>query len=297
MRLLPTSSRPRRRAGALLLRLIALLVVVCAPGWVWAFTPPALDGHVTDPSRQLPADVERALEAKLAAFKVETTDEVAVFVVPSLGGEPVEDVAYQTFKAWRLGDAAKDNGVLFVWAPAERKVRIETGRGIGDRLTDVGSSRILREVVTPQLKAGKNPEAITAGVDAILSTLRRQPGAPGATSAADDEDASHAWIGLVIGLVIVGTVIAMFIVILVVVIKAVQRANGAGQHRGGHGAGWTGAGYDASHGPSSHRTWGSSYDGGSSDGGGSSWDSGSSGGGDFSGGGGDSGGGGSSDSY
>jgi len=297
MRPLPTSSRPRRRAGALLLRLIALLVVLCAPGWVWAFTPPALEGHVTDPSRQLPPDVEQALEGKLAAFKAETTDEVAVFVVPSLGGEPVEDVAYQTFKAWRLGDAAKDNGVLFVWAPTERKVRIETGRGIGDRLTDVGSSRILREVVTPQLKAGKNPEAITAGVDAILAALRRQAPPPAPAGAAAEEDDGDAWIGLLIGLVVLGTVVGMFVAFLVVLIKAIQRANGTGARRGGPGAGWTGTGYDASHGPTSHRTWGSSYESGSSDGGGSSWDSGSSGGSDFSGGGGDSGGGGSSDSY
>jgi len=65
--------------------------------------------------------------------------------VPSLGGEPIEDIAYTTFNTWKIGQHGADNGVLLVLAPGDRRVRIETGKGVGGALTDLQANDISTE--------------------------------------------------------------------------------------------------------------------------------------------------------
>jgi uncharacterized protein len=153
-----------------LCRLVILALALLVPAWAWAFTPPPIEGHVTDPSHRLPPAAEAAL---------------AVFVAPSLGGETIEDVAHATFNTWGVGAKGKDNGVLLVWAPAERKLRIETGLGIGDRLPDVRASRIIRDVITPRFQEEEYARGIDHGTDAIVDALRGRPFVPGAGAPGD----------------------------------------------------------------------------------------------------------------
>lgn len=142
-----------------------------------AFALPAQQGAVTDTAGKLTAEDDRALEQTIAAYRTRTGNEIAVLVVGSLEGANIEDLAYEAFNTWGIGQKGKDNGVLIVIAPTERKVRIETGKGVGDRLTDLESSHILRQQVTPRLKEGKIRAAIEAGEAAIEAALD-EPVAP-----------------------------------------------------------------------------------------------------------------------
>ncbi len=251
--------------GPALRRLFVLALVLLAPSWAWAFVPPAIEGHVTDPGRRLAPTARAALEEKLARFLTETGDHVAVFVAPSLMGETVEDVAYATFNGWGIGAKGKDNGVLLVWAPTERKLRIETGMGLGDRLPDVRASRIIRDVITPRFKEEDYPAGLDQGVEAIFDALRGRPfvpgsGAPGDAPApvAGEPPAPMAlWKKIAIGLAVLAYAVFM--------IRRASRPGGLGPGGGGGS---------------------SSHDSSSSSGGGS-----------YSGGGGRSGGGGASGSY
>ena len=74
--------------------------------------------------------------------------------------------------SWKLGQKGKDNGVLLVVVPSERKMRIEVGYGLEGRLTDVHSNRIIRNVLAPRFKAGDFDGGIEDGVKAILANLR-----------------------------------------------------------------------------------------------------------------------------
>ena len=136
-----------------------------------AYVPPPIAGHVTDPGARLTPDEAARLNDKLAAFRACSTHEVAVFLPSSLEGGTVEDVAYTTFNTWHVGKAGADNGVLLVVAMAEHRVRIETGKGVGDRITDVQSARILESEVTPRLKAGQIFAAIDRGTTEIGKLL------------------------------------------------------------------------------------------------------------------------------
>jgi uncharacterized protein len=160
---------PRARSLALLLAFVALLLF--GRPAAAAFVPPPITGHVTDTAGKLTRDERLALDKKLEDYRLCSLHEVAVLVTGSLDGETVEDVAFKTFRAWKVGRKKEDDGVLLVLAPKERKLRIETGKGVGGSLTDVQSARILADHVKPHLKDDATFAALDEGTTAIGAAL------------------------------------------------------------------------------------------------------------------------------
>jgi uncharacterized protein len=157
---------------------LALLAFFLGGPLALAYTPPPLVGAVNDGASLLTPGERSTLESRLKTHRDAHGDEIVVFTVPSLGGESIEDVAYGAFNTWKIGQKGKDNGVLLVIAPKERKTRIETGKGLGHKITDLQSKQILSERVGPRLKEGKNYEGIAAGVESIVSLLTGGPLVP-----------------------------------------------------------------------------------------------------------------------
>lgn len=152
--------------------LFAFLAVLFVSGAALAaYAPPARTGFVTDPGHKLGKPGAEAISAKLGRYQACSTNEIAVFLPTSLAGNSIEDVAYTTFNTWKLGLAAKDNGVLLVVAEAERKAFIATGKGVGGDLPDIEAFHILRDHVTPNMKGGYVFRAIDEGTTAIGNAL------------------------------------------------------------------------------------------------------------------------------
>lgn len=161
-----------RALRAAVLSLVAVALLALSPARALAaFTPPPLDSHVVDTAGKLSRAEKLRLDRKLAEIRQKTGFAVVAFLVGSLEGETIEDVAYQTFNTWKVGEKGLDDGVLLVIAPAERKTRIETGKGVGGALTDLQSNDILREVVAPLLKEDRFYEAVDRGTIAIADAL------------------------------------------------------------------------------------------------------------------------------
>ena len=80
----------------------------------------------------------------------------------------------QLFRFWKLGEAKKNNGVLLLVAPNERKVRIEVGYGLEGTLTDALSSVIISSAIIPRFKTKDYSGGIERGVDGIISVLQRR---------------------------------------------------------------------------------------------------------------------------
>jgi uncharacterized protein len=91
--------------------------------------------------------------------------------VPTTQPETIEQYAVRVQEAWRLGRKGVDDGVLFVVAMQERKMRIHTGRGVQGTLTDAASKRIVAELVAPRFRTGDFAGGIDTGVDAILKAI------------------------------------------------------------------------------------------------------------------------------
>ncbi len=251
------------RIAAAFIFLVALFTTAPA---IAAFQPPPLDGHVLDTAGKLSAAEVLELDAKLDAIRRNTGVEIVAFLPRSLEGEEIEDFAYEAFNAWKLGQKGADNGVLLVIATQERKVRIETGRGVGGALTDLQSNDIIRKTIAPLLQENRFHDAVDAGTQEIAKALsaeapeRARPptAAPGSTLLSKGFLIGILLLVIVLSIVSPGFRRFLFFVLLF--------------GRGGRGGGLGGGGFG----------------GGGGEGGGSGFSGG---------GGGNSGGGGSSDSY
>jgi len=198
-------------------------------------------GHVNDFAEILDADVEKRLEEKLVAYKKETTNEIAVVTVKSLGMESVEDYTVRLAKAWGVGNKKKDNGVVLLFAIKDKKCRIEVGYGLEAKLTDIQAKRIIESVVIPMCKADKIPDGIEKGVDSIVLTLSGKPiGDIVSTVEKEIELSTGMIIFTMIVLIIIGIAIAAAVVSDV---SGGWSSSGGFFSGGGGGGGFGGGGF------------------------------------------------------
>jgi len=151
--------------------LLALGALVVAGARGQDFPLPANDGWVTDLADMLAPSEEHALEALMESYRAGSGQEVALLTVPDLGGRSIEEYALAVARGWKMGDQETSAAALLVVARAERALRIEVGRGLEGTLTDSIAGRILRDVITPEFKAGRFPAGLQLGVEAIHAAL------------------------------------------------------------------------------------------------------------------------------
>jgi len=144
---------------------------------------PALSARVTDLASALSAPERSALEAKLAAFESSTGAQLAVLVVPSTQPEPIEAYALRVADAWKIGRKGNDNGVLFVVAKDDRRMRLEVGYGLEGAIPDAIARRIIAEDVAPKFRENRYAAGIEAGVDRIVGIVSKGETLPPPTAA------------------------------------------------------------------------------------------------------------------
>jgi uncharacterized protein len=145
---------------------------------------PALSARVTDRTGTLTEAQRGALESKLASYETQSGNQVVVLMVPSTKPEPIEAYSIRVAEAWKIGRKGSDNGVLFLVAKDDRKMRIEVGYGLEGTLTDAMSRRIIAEDVAPRFRDNQFAAGIDAGVDRIIATLGKSGAPPPAPSPA-----------------------------------------------------------------------------------------------------------------
>jgi uncharacterized protein len=156
---------------SLLILLLALLATVHVAR---AVEVPYLSGRVNDYAGILSANAKELLSEKLKEHEDRTTNQVVILTIPSLQGESIEEYANIVFIDWKLGQEDKDNGILVVVVPDERRMRIEVGYGLEGSLPDILASRIIREIITPRFREGDFDGGITEGALAIINILEGQ---------------------------------------------------------------------------------------------------------------------------
>lgn len=243
-------------------------------------TYPALTGRIVDGANLISPEVRARIEQKLEAHEKKTSDQVVVATLPSLQGLTIEDFANGLFRHWQLGAKARNNGMLLLVAPNERKVRIEVGYGLEGALTDALSKVIITTAVAPKFKSGDFGGGIEGGVDAILTILAGDAEEWQRRAEIRSDDSTLAEdIGILL-------VMVFIVLIIIAILRDVRRPRGPNRsiHRTRDGR-WISL-------PQTGSSWSTGSGSGWSGGGG--WSSGGSSGGGFSGGGGSSGGGGAS---
>lgn len=150
---------------------IALVALLCAGLAVFAANFPALTGRIVDQAHIISEETRNTLEPKLADLETKSGIQLVVATVTSLEGEEIEPYANELFRNWKLGEKTKNNGVLLLVAPNERRVRIEVGYGLEGTLTDALSKVIIANDIAPRFKAGDFDGGISRGVDDIITVL------------------------------------------------------------------------------------------------------------------------------
>ena len=162
---------------------------------------PSLTGRVVDAAGILSPETEAALDLRLSDWESESSDQIVVATIPTLGGTDIADYGPRLGRAWGIGQGEDadgrrlDNGAILIIAPNERQVRVEVGYGLEGTLTDAAASRIVRSMV-PALREGDYDRAATEGVAAMIGVLsgdleeardrrRRAPDRPMATGAGE----------------------------------------------------------------------------------------------------------------
>ncbi len=262
-----------------MLVVLALVAILVATSVVAQPKFPALTGRVVDEVGLLSAESRRTLERDLEALESKSTDQLVVYITRSLQGYPIEDFGYRLGRTWQIGQKDKNNGVLLIVAPNERKVRIEVGRGLEPQLTDILTKLIIENAVLPAFRRNDFPGGIMAGVRDIRDVLLGRAAAARARARSAKKRTTGGGGGMAVAILVLFILIAVSMVWL----QSMQTAHPNRAMRNRRGGRRRGDSIIPS-------TWGSGSGGWS---GGGSSDSG----GGFSGGGGDFGGGGSSGSW
>jgi len=216
-----------------------------------AQTFPALTGRIVDQANVISADARRTIEPKLVDLETKSGIQLVVATVNSLEGQEIEPYANALFRKWQLGEKTKNNGVLLLIAPKERRVRIEVGYGLEGTLTDALSKVIIVNAITPRFKAGDFSDGILRGVDDIITVLttdasewEKRP-----SLRLDNQPASDP-INWVIILIVIVVIILLFVspgfrwVFFNVVLNILLSSGGSGSSSGGSsgGGGFSGGG-------------------------------------------------------
>ena len=150
---------------------LAFLVVVwaaalCAVDFA-ALTP---QGYVSDFSGVIPPAVRAELNSYAKKVDAATGVEMAFVTLPTLAGEPVEDVANLLFRKWGVGKKGKDEGILLLLVTGDRRSRLEVGYGLEPIIPDGYAGSLLREM-RPALRAGQYGDAMSIAARRIAERV------------------------------------------------------------------------------------------------------------------------------
>jgi len=150
---------------------LALLAVLALAAPAAAQTFPALTGRVVDDADMLSAATRGILTRELAELEEKTSRQLVVVTVKSLQGRSIEDFGVRLGRAWQIGQKGKNNGVLLIVAPNERKVRIEVGYGLEGDLPDAVAKLIIEERILPNFRQGNMVGGVVSGTETIIKVL------------------------------------------------------------------------------------------------------------------------------
>ncbi len=198
--------------------------------------PPA--DWVTDRASFLSPAAVSELDARLGDYARQTGHQVLVYVDHTTGGVPIEDWAVKAFERWRVGRKGIDDGlVLFVFKD-DRRVRIEVGYGLEDRVPDLTASRIINEQMVPRIRAGDADGGVRGAVTQLIQSI----GAAGRAPAPAPVPIWKLVLGALLALVFVGFLITHPGLAWLLLMNIGSDRRGGGGFGGCGGGGFSGGG-------------------------------------------------------
>lgn len=159
---------------------------------------------LSDSTEEMVFNISKTVEEK-------TTAQVVVVTVPNMKGQDVESYATELFNKWKIGSKGKDNGILFLIAKDERKVRIEVGYGANGFLSAGKTGRILDDHALPYLKSNDYDAATVNTIKEIQAIVYSEYKIEGGFDNYKQQDESDSIIGIVVFIGMTIVIIILFI--------------------------------------------------------------------------------------
>jgi uncharacterized protein len=225
----------------------AALVICALTGSLSALDLKSLKprGYVSDFANVLDAQSRARLEAYCGRVEQVTGAQMALVTIPSLDGNPIEDVTNALYRQWGVGKKGKDEGIMLLLAIQDHRDRIEVGYGLEPILPDGFDGSITRSI-QPLLRQGAYGPAMIAAAQQIGSAIARAKGVTPQAGARPRYRETSRGRGLPWPAIIIG------IVVLIFLLRSGGRGGGgflAGMllgnllGGGGRGGGWSGGGF------------------------------------------------------
>ncbi len=213
------------------------------------FVVPAMTSPVVDQAGILSRSGLERVEGLIRSLHSSGGSQLAVLTVPSLNGLSIEEASIKVVDQWKLGDKERDDGILLMIAPQDRRMRIEVGQGKEGDLPDAWARRIISEVIGPRFRNADYDQGILLGVAAIIQRTDPQFDLSAAGASMPKMRRSRA----VAGGGSAWSFISLFLLLVVIsrIIRGVRsgvrtplssgfRTGGSGYYGGGFGGGHSG---------------------------------------------------------
>lgn len=158
-----------------LTRISALLVLVVSLATAIDFAALRPQGYVSDFAHVINQRTRTVLDRYCTAVESSTGAEIALVTIPTLGGEPIEDVANLIYRKWGVGKKKTDEGVLLLLVIKDHRSRLEVGYGLEPYIPDGYAGSLLRQM-RPALRAGRYGEAMAVAAQTLGNRIAKAKG-------------------------------------------------------------------------------------------------------------------------
>lgn len=149
-----------------------LFFILLFPFSAHALDVPKLQGHVNDYANMISPSTKAELEKELNSFEQTDSTQIVILTIPSLEGKVLDEFSIKVAESWKIGQKGKDNGIIITVAKQEKKIRVEVGRGLEGKLTDLAAGRIVDLVIKPKFKRGDFDGGFVSGVHSLIDATR-----------------------------------------------------------------------------------------------------------------------------
>ncbi len=134
------------------------------------------NGFIADEANLLSPEVENDLNMTLWDLQKKSGADLVVVTLPSLNGRTVEEVAIDIGRSYKLGAVGKNNGMVYLTALNERKMRIEQGLGLEDKISVETLQNIMNNDILPYYKQNNYENGIRRGTYVLAQTVAQVEG-------------------------------------------------------------------------------------------------------------------------
>ena len=169
---------------------------------------------VSNPDGILSLSTVDELNRIILSIQEQTSSEIAIVVVQSIGDEEIKPFATDLFAKWGIGKKDKDNGLLILFVLEKREITFETGYGMEGVLPDAICKRIQNSYMLPYFKNAEYDKGMIEGLLKIQDILTRPEAAKELMSTATPADNTD-WTKPVLYYIIVSILFSLFYILLI----------------------------------------------------------------------------------